>query len=278
MTLMVYSGWDPRQTEAAEVFRHSVLVNAKGDVDVLFLRLSEFPSFARRGVTEFSYSRFLVPHLQGFQGRAVFADGCDMLCLGDMSELAAIDMHGAAVMVVKNEAPRQDRPRVWTSFMLLDCARLKCWTPQHVSSAPDERLMRLRDLPDPEIGALDPSWNTLVMPGNEPPPGTRIAHWSALANPNGSGWIDRSKSKLWAEWRERWRAPQSAPAPDVPRETSEPGETAPEPAANGVDLDTMSYDGLLAYGKRHFPRKRGRWPTAPDRLRQLIRDMASGAA
>ena len=36
--------------------------------------------------TEFTYTRFLVPYLCGYQGKAIFID-CDMLCLGDIAEL-----------------------------------------------------------------------------------------------------------------------------------------------------------------------------------------------
>ena len=36
--------------------------------------------------TDFSFSRFLVPHLMNFKGWAIFMD-CDMLCQDDISEL-----------------------------------------------------------------------------------------------------------------------------------------------------------------------------------------------
>jgi primosomal protein N'' len=43
-----------------------------------------------QGSNAFTLSRFLVPWFMGFQGRAIFADGADMLCLGDIAELAAL--------------------------------------------------------------------------------------------------------------------------------------------------------------------------------------------
>jgi len=40
--------------------------------------------------TEFSFSRFLVPYLCGYEGKAIFMDG-DMLCRSDIAELWKFD-------------------------------------------------------------------------------------------------------------------------------------------------------------------------------------------
>ena len=62
----MFSGWDKRQAEAAEVFAFSVRQNASIDVDVRAIgvdgaELVVEPAFTRRGVTAFTYTRFLVP-------------------------------------------------------------------------------------------------------------------------------------------------------------------------------------------------------------------------
>ena len=239
----IFSGWDSRQVEAAEVFAFSVRECASVVPDaVWFVKLSEsvvsgnlccaavpdnwksyqgsaLPNlnrFNRQGVTQFSYSRFLVPYFCGYEGKALFADGCDQLCLGDVAELAAMPMDGYAVRVVKNQREGEARPRAWTSFMLLDCSQFKLWTPKFVEVAMDGDLMRFGNLTDEQIGDLPPEWNAMCLAPSstppygtpEPPFGAKIAHWSYLAQPEGNSWIDRSGSQVWIAARERWREAQ----------------------------------------------------------------------
>ena len=91
----------------------------------------------------------------------------DQLCLGDVAELAAWDMQGKPLWVVKHPPSRKvplQRPRSWTSLMLLDCAKLQWWTPTFVEGTPDARLMRLQDFGDDQIGELPPEWNYIPQP------------------------------------------------------------------------------------------------------------------
>jgi hypothetical protein len=223
MTFRVFSGWDKRQAEAAEVFRFSVLDHASIPVEVHFISAEDTPTSVaackRRGVTSFSYARFMSVHASGFTGRACYGDGCDQLCLGDVRELAEWDMQGKAIWVVKHPSlpgQRGLRARSWTSLLLMDCGhpKLRRWTPEYVERAADDTLMRLSDFADDEIGSLPGEWNLLMpadMPGSRklaevPGAGNKMLHWSYLSDPNGNSWVDRSGSALWAEWRERWRA------------------------------------------------------------------------
>ena len=201
--MKVFAGWDKRQAEAAEVFAFSAACS------VTFVS-ADLGTCKRRGVTAFTFARFAVPHLCGYEGRALFCDGCDQLALGDLTELADLDMAGAAVMVVKHGGVVHPRPRTWTSVMLMDCSQLRCWTPEAVETAPDAQLMRFGAFPEEKIGELPQAWNMLVEPGHDPPPGAKIAHWSALSDPNGDSWIDRSGSVTWRAWRERWRGRTAA--------------------------------------------------------------------
>lgn len=52
--------------------------------------------------TAFSFTRFLVPHLMGYEGWAVFMD-CDMLARGDITELWALRDERFAVQCVQHE-------------------------------------------------------------------------------------------------------------------------------------------------------------------------------
>lgn len=215
----VFCGFDSRQAEAAEVFAYSVAMHTSIPIEIYYTSADAAPMSledgalcnparcARRGTTAFSYSRFMIPHGCGYEGVALYADGCDMLCLGDVAELAAFPLT-TPIAVVKHppRVPRETRPRSWTSLMLMDCARLHHWTPDFVETAQDGQLMRLSDFGDDAIGSLPPEWNVLVQPGKEPPSDARIAHWSALSSPDIGPWIDASGSALWQDWRERWRA------------------------------------------------------------------------
>ena len=68
---------------------------------VVRLQLNQLP-ITRRGLTEFTYSRFLVPYLSGYDGYSLFLDA-DMLVLADVYQiLDVVDPH-AAVSVVLHE-------------------------------------------------------------------------------------------------------------------------------------------------------------------------------
>ncbi len=224
----VFSGWDRRQAEAAEVFAYSVRQNSSIPVEVQFLinarperndtwKTAEFcviPGFQRAGVTAFTYIRFMVPFACDYEGRALFCDGCDQLCLGDVRDLAEWPLT-TPIAVVKHapltNRPDETRARSWTSLMLMDCAQLRCWTPEVVAEAPDDRLMRLRDLRDDQIGELPEEWNRLVAIEEGRSVGVwqengKLLHWSYLADPEGGSWIHRSSSQLWMDWLYRWLA------------------------------------------------------------------------
>lgn len=206
----VFLGWDDRLAEPCEVARYSLLAHASVPVEASFLDAATC-GVTPSGVTQFSYRRFLVPHLCGFEGRVLFADGADTLFLGDVAELADLDMGGRAILRVRHVPPRgqKGRARSDTSVMLMDCARCRCWTPEVVARSSDDRLMRLRDFGDDDLGDLPGEWNAMCRVGEEPPDGAKIAHWSGIAPrcPAGSGdWIDHSGSSVWAGWRERMRS------------------------------------------------------------------------
>ena len=52
--------------------------------------------------TEFTYSRFLVPHLCDYRGKAIFMDN-DMLCFGDVKELDDLPMDDLDLQDVKHD-------------------------------------------------------------------------------------------------------------------------------------------------------------------------------
>src|SRR5437879_2363173 len=83
--LRIFIGYDPRQPIAYNVLQHSIIRHASRPVAITPLILAQLP-IKRRGLTEFTYSRFLVPWLCHYQGQAVFLDS-DMIVKGDIAEL-----------------------------------------------------------------------------------------------------------------------------------------------------------------------------------------------
>lgn len=164
------------------------------------------------GSNAFIYSRFLVPHLQGFQGWAIFADG-DMLCREDISELWRLRDDSYAAMVVKHDyqskAPRKyvgtgletinvSYPRKnWSSVILWNCNHPSnlVLTPEYVMGATGRKLHRFEHLTDDEIGALPNEWNWLAeeYPVNE---AAKIVHYT-LGVPAMKAYADSQHAEEW---------------------------------------------------------------------------------
>jgi len=125
--------------------------------------------------TGHAIARFLVPHLCGYQGWAVFMDG-DVLVRADLAELFALADERYAVQVVQH-APLLDEGQKmtgalqttyarknWSSVMLFNCghpANRRLDLPL-VNTVPGRDLHRFCWLEDAEIGALPAGWNYLV--------------------------------------------------------------------------------------------------------------------
>jgi hypothetical protein len=125
--------------------------------------------------TEFSLTRFLVPHLSGHRGWSLFMD-CDMLCRADIAELAAYVERAAdkAVLVCQHDyVPKTERkflgqvqtkyPRKnWSSLMLFNNEHCRALAPSYVNSASGLELHRFAWTEDARIGELPLEWNWLV--------------------------------------------------------------------------------------------------------------------
>jgi hypothetical protein len=162
--MRVFIGVDSRQPIAASVLAHSISERASEPVSITKLHLHQLP-ITRRGLTEFTYSRFLVPHLCNYEGTALFLDA-DMLCLGDIKNLFAL-ADGSAVQVVKNKEHFE-----WASLMLFNCDRCKTLTPHHVQE--DGKLFGLNWAG--EIGELPSTWNHLI--GYDDPKAAQLVHFT----------------------------------------------------------------------------------------------------
>lgn len=163
--LNIFIGYDPRQPIAYNVLQHSIVRHASMPVSITPLILSQLP-IKRRGLTEFTYSRFLVPHLMDYQGQALFLDA-DMAVTGDIADL--FDSGDGSAVCVMQEQPRFE----WASAMLFDCAQCLPLTPEFI----DDPKNALFDLEwAPSVGKLPPCWNHCV--GITPPSGAELYHFT----------------------------------------------------------------------------------------------------
>lgn len=149
--MRIFIGTDPRQPVAWVVLANSIARHSSIPVEITPLVLSQLP-IKRRGLTEFTFSRFLVPHLCKFMGRALFLDA-DMVVTGDIAELANdLSDCKSSVRVM------QDQPRFeWPSAMLFNCYNCQMLTPSYVEDANNS----LFDLAwaDHGVGKFDAAWN-----------------------------------------------------------------------------------------------------------------------
>lgn len=147
----VFIGYDPRQPLAYNVLQHSIVSRSSVPVQITPLILSQLP-IKRRGLTEFTFSRFLVPYLCGYQGKAIFMDA-DMVVVGDIAELFN-HPELSAVSVRQTQAKFE-----WASVMLFQCSSCRILTPEFI----DDEKNKLFDFEwAPSVGSIPDHWNHCV--------------------------------------------------------------------------------------------------------------------
>ena len=177
--IRIFIGYDPREAVAFNVLSHSINARASAPVTIAPLMLSQLSKMLWRErhplqSTDFSFSRFLVPLLSGFEGWSLFCD-CDMLMLDDVAKLWALRDERFAVQVVKHDHRPADttkfldqpqRPyekKNWSSVIMFNNAKCKALTADYVNTATGLELHQFKWLGDDSlIGALPPRWNHLV--------------------------------------------------------------------------------------------------------------------
>lgn len=146
----VFIGVDPRQPVAAAVANYSIQKNASRPVSVTELRLDQLP-ITRRGLTEFTYSRFLAPYLSGYESISIFVDA-DVLVTGDIYELAKYAE--SPVNVIKH-AERFE----WPAVMVFNNKECEILTPHYI----DDEENKLFDFAwTPDIGDIPDKWHYVV--------------------------------------------------------------------------------------------------------------------
>ena len=149
--IRIFIGYDSREAVAFNVLSHSIHARASEPVEIAPLMLSQLQNVFKREAhplqsTEFSFSRFLVPHLSQYKGWSLFCD-CDMLMLDDLANLWDLRDETYAVQVVKHEHnPKETKKflnnpqsryekKNWSSVILFNNAKCMALTPAYVNTA-----------------------------------------------------------------------------------------------------------------------------------------------
>ena len=184
--LQIFIGLDSRQPLAHTVAYSSLIHHASRPVSVTPLLLRQLP-ISRRGLTEFTFSRYLVPWLMGYRGVGLFIDP-DVVVVGDVWDI--LKHIGGDALYVVNHAERFE----WPSVMLFDCARCATLTPELIESGAPQLLDWAES-----IGELPAEWNHLVG-YNAPNPQAKIVHFTA-----GIPHFPETRHLAGGEWRDAWR-------------------------------------------------------------------------
>ena len=233
MTFRVYIGWDSREPEAADVCAHSIIKHSSVPVDIVFIQQQELRDqgiYTRavdgKASTEFSLTRFLVPHLNQYQGWAVFVD-CDFLFVDDIAQLFATADPECAVQVVQHDywptnAVKMDGQRQhqypkknWSSMILWNCAHRgnAKLTAAFVNRAAPSTLHQFKWLNTAAVGKLSHTWNWLVNWYHEPQDGEP----SAIHFTEGGPWFPQYlKSEYAGLWLRDYQELQQARAQSEP--------------------------------------------------------------
>tara|TARA_R100000005_G_C4961343_1_gene177902 strand:- start:21 stop:707 length:687 start_codon:yes stop_codon:yes gene_type:complete len=214
--MKVFIGWDSREEDAYKVCVHTIKKHASSDVEIVPLKRDEL---RQQGLytrdeggavsTEFAYTRFLTPHLAGYDGWALFID-CDFLFTRDISELFELADDKYALMCVQHDYipaasikmdgqkqvayPRKN----WSSCVLWNCSHPAnaIITPDIVNSETGAFLHRFQWLSDDLIGELPLEWNWLEGEYEKPEQIPAVIHYT-----NGEAWFKECQDVEYAqEW------------------------------------------------------------------------------
>jgi len=214
----VFIGVDPRERAATNVLIDSLVQHSSAPLAITPLITPQLEAqrlyWRQRDPkqsTAFSFTRFLVPHLMGYEGWAIFMD-CDMLARGDIAELWSLRNDNFAVQCVQHEHVPGETVKFlgevqsaypkknWSSLMLMNCKRCTNLTVDYVNAASGLELHRFHWLAgDHEIGEVPQGWNHLVAVQNPDNAQTApLLHWTL-----GGPWFKAQRTMgetLAAEW------------------------------------------------------------------------------
>ena len=199
----IFVGWDSREDISYQVCKQSLLTSCKypEQLEIIPLKLKELQKkehYTRPvdplASTEFTFSRFLIPHLCDYEGWALFID-CDFLYMEDVRKLFQLRDDKYAVMCVQHDYTPKEGTKMdgkeqhiyprknWSSMVLWNCGHpsnkacnKELVNNQDISGA---YMHRFSWLEDKDIGAISHEWNWLVGWYKEPMDGKpRALHYT----------------------------------------------------------------------------------------------------
>ena len=174
----IFIGYDSKVKIAYHVLSESILRNSSTPVTISPINLNNLKNIYTRkqdplASTEFSFSRFLVPHLMNYNGWAIFMDS-DMVMLSDITKLWNLRNEKYAIQVCKHDYTPSSKNKFlgnnqtiyakknWSSLMLIDCSKCKTLTPEYVNTKSGLELHQFKWLDENLIGSIPLEWNWLV--------------------------------------------------------------------------------------------------------------------
>jgi len=147
----IFIGFDARQPIAYHVLCSSILRHASVPVSITPLILDTLP-IARKGLTDFTFARYLVPWLCDYEGTGIFMDS-DMLVTADIAYLDNVeDAANVAMVRHASEHAYED-----TSMMVFNNVMCGVLTPEYIEKDEPQTLQWAGS-----TGELHPGWNFLV--------------------------------------------------------------------------------------------------------------------
>ena len=212
--MKIYVGHDSREDIAYQVCEHSIK-RRDPSAEVIPLKQKQMRDQGlytrpvdKLASTEFTFTRFLIPHLMNYKGWALFCDS-DIVFLEDVDNLFALADDSKAVMVVQHDYKPKPGMKMdgqvqtvyprknWSSVILWNCEHEdnKCLTPEFVSRKSGAFLHRFKWLKDDQIGEIDKTWNWLAIEYNDNPK-AKLIHYT-LGTPCFDKFYDTSMSSHW---------------------------------------------------------------------------------
>ena len=223
--LRIFVGYDETEHAAWEVCRHSLMKHATVSLDIQPLKQLELRRLGlyrrapnRNGVdcfdglpfsTDFTFTRFLVPHLCMYDGWALFCD-CDFMFRADVSELFALADSSRAILCVHHDHKPIETVKMtgqkqtlyprknWSSLVLWNCGHPvhKKLTVDSVNLEAGRWLHNFEWIRDTGlIGEIQEEWNWLE--GYSSP----AIYPKAVHFTRGGPWMDQWRDVAYAdEW------------------------------------------------------------------------------
>lgn len=200
--IRVYVATTEAQMLAVKVLEFSIRKHASMSVRIYPLHLAGIPIPTpsrpeHRPRTPFSFQRFLIPALTGYEGKAIYLDS-DMQVFRDIRNLWTRDFEEADLLTVREPEATGRRPQF--SVMLLNCGALR-WDIRAIVQLLDqgkisyEELMYDMTVAKSIRASIDPAWNSLERYDERE---TALVHYTDM---NTQPWLSRANALgyLWVK-------------------------------------------------------------------------------